>query len=130
VPLDIVLKGDFVSRAIITRHLLAIGDTYSEKWSYDPSRAAKQKFLLLRGECVVPTALVQDLGYGAERIEMSTLGVLLPGLWHGDHGDEVGFHASIFSDTRFLVSKHRHPDDAWDIVKLYPCSHVPVPPDW
>jgi hypothetical protein len=125
--LRIHLEGDHNSRFDIQRHLETIGDTYSRKWSYDRSRREMEPFVSIQGTYRVPATLTSDLGYGAETIEMETEGVLWPG--HGDD-DSVGFHASLLTETNFLMNNDEQGGGEYDWVKEYPCRHVPVPADW
>jgi hypothetical protein len=127
VSVNIVLEGNLVSWAFITRHLVAIGDTYSQRWSYDRSRQARKTFFSLCGTYVVPAALTRDLGYGAERIELMTEGHLTPGL---RFGDDIGFHASVLTGTNFVANDDIQADGIYGIIKSYPCFHIPVPTDW
>lgn len=127
--LRIRLAGKLISRGIIQNHLETLGDIYSRKWSYDRTRwNVDDPFVWISGTCRAPLQLTHGLGYGTEPIEIKTQGMLWTGL--GD-GENVGFRASVQtkSNLRF-TSNDIQEVGTYDLVKSYPCDHVPIPADW
>jgi hypothetical protein len=123
--LAVELTAALVTRAIITRHLTAIADTYAENWTYDSPRG--YGFATIRGVCSVPDNLTWDLGFGAEDIQIVTRGILLAGQ---EDGTAAGFHAYVVTETDF-PARDDYEDEGTDVfVKAYPCHHVPVPANW
>jgi hypothetical protein len=115
------------TRALVKSHLEEIGETYSQNWCYDRSRLEDDQFVFIKGVCTVPADLTCDLGYGDEKIQIETVGILVSGQWDG--GDN-GFYASIITQTNFTASKNYQRPREHDLVREYPCHHVPLPAGW
>lgn len=68
-----------------------------------------------------------DLGYGVEKIEIATQGMLRAGQ---RDGAKIGFYASTITTTSFLKDHDYDEEPVRQLVKAYLCAHVPVPADW
>jgi hypothetical protein len=121
VDLSIKLRDDFVTRALITRHLEAIGDAYSQNWSYSRIRGDEDPFVSIKGSCTVPAGLTWDLGYGVEEVEIASEGDLTSGQWDGS---DTGFYASVMTETNFISSDDYQSRSTFDLVKAYPCRPI------
>jgi hypothetical protein len=125
--LHVALTDDFVTPALIKRHIKMIGDTYSNNWSYDEFRRF-DRFVEIRGICCVPDGLTWDLGFGAENIQLATVGTLMSGQ---EDGSLAGFYAYLYTETNFLACGSSDEDDETIVfVKAYPCHQVPFPANW
>jgi hypothetical protein len=123
----IEVEDERFTREDTQRHLLALAETFSNNWSYDEWRRSLNHFLELRAKFKVPSKISRALGYGTERVEILTTGLLSPGV---DLNAGVGFSAAIGTETNFVDTGDLQDWLYYDTVQSYPCSHVPVPSGW
>lgn len=120
--LDVYLQGNATTENDIVRHLETLADSYSRHWIYNRDRR-DEMFVTLRYRLPLSATLFGSNCGG--KVEIWVNGSLAG--CSADGSEVAGFNVSVMSDVAFEDdNRFTH----FDFTQYYPCSHIPVPPEW